>query len=89
MSTAAAHTHILTVKIVFVFDFLEDSTEFAGVEGLQGEMNLSVLIKSLLIRMNPQLNRGRDSFVGKGGISRGAQLYLIIDIVGSTVSMIL
>ena len=87
MKIAAAHTYTDS-EDSFDFDFLEDYTEFAGVEDLGGEMD-PPNITSLLITMNLQLNRGRDSFGGEGGISRGAKLYLIIDIVGSTVSRVL
>ena len=77
MNIAAAHTYTDS-EDSFDFDFLEDYTEFARVEELGGEMDPPMLITSLLIRMNPQLNRGRDSFGGEGGISRGVQLYLIM-----------
>ena len=46
------------------FNFLEDYTDFDGVEDL-GEMDLPELITSLFIRMNPHVNKGRDSFAGK------------------------
>ena len=79
MNIAAAHTYTDS-EDSFDFDFLEDYTEFVGVEDLAGEMDPPNMITSLLITMNLQLNRGRDSFGGEGGISRGAQLYLIMEL---------